>query len=122
MRAEPGGGGRPGGVGGVGAGGAGGVDDLVCGRCGHGYRARVLDRHLWCEDCVAAGRREAGRVGWICGAVMAAGLAAWIYFVQQPSAMLLGGWIGAVLATFWLGGRAGRELAYGVLRFRHRPR
>ena len=96
--------------------------DLICGRCGRASSARVLDRHLWCEDCVAAARGEAGRVGWMCGAVLAALLAAWIYFVQQPSAMLLGGWIGAVLATFWLGARAGRELCYGVLRFRHRPR
>ena len=53
---------------------------------------------------------------------MAAVLAGWIYLVQQPSAMLIGGWVGAVLATFWLGARAGKELWYGVLRFRHRPR
>ena len=99
-----------------------GAGDLICVRCGLASSARVLDRHLWCENCVAAARGEAGRVGWMCGAVMAALLAAWIYFVQQPSAMLLGGWIGAVLATFWLGARAGRELCYGVLRFRHRPR
>ena len=105
-----------------GAGGPASAADLICGRCGRGSSASVLDRHLWCENCVAAARGEAGRVVWICGAVMAALLAAWIYFVQQPSAMLLGGWIGAVLATFWLGARAGRELCYGVLRFRHRPR
>ena len=61
-------------------------------------------------------------MGWSFGAVLAAVLAGWIYFVERPSAMLLGGWIGAVLATFWLGSRAGKELCYGVLRFRHRPR
>lgn len=118
MSAGPGSRGRQGGGGGP----QGGAGDLTCGRCARGCSARVLDRHLWCEDCVAAARGEAGRVGWMGGAVMAALLAAWIYFVQQPSAMLLGGWIGAVLATFWLGSRAGRELTYGVLRFRHRPR
>lgn len=53
---------------------------------------------------------------------MASALALWILFVQQPSRMLIGGWLGAVLATLWLGGRAGRELAYGILRFRGRPR
>ena len=52
---------------------------------------------------------------------MAAGLAAWIHFVQKPSAALLGGWIGVVLAAFWLCARAGTELCHGVLRFRHRP-
>ena len=95
---------------------------LSCGRCGRACRARELDRHLWCEECIAGARAQAGRVGWQVGAVLAAVLAGWIYFVQQPSAMLIGGWIGAVLATFWLGSRAGKELWYGVLRFRHRPR
>lgn len=95
---------------------------LSCGRCGRACRARELDRHLWCDECVAAARARASGVGWKVGGVMAAVLAGWIYLVQQPSAMLIGGWIGAVLATFWLGARAGKELCYGVLRFRHRPR
>ena len=95
---------------------------LSCGRCGRAFRARELDRHLWCDECVATTRARASGVGWKVGGVMAAVLAGWIYLVQQPSAMLIGGWIGAVLATFWLGARAGKELCYGVLRFRHRPR
>ena len=33
---------------------------------------------------------------------------------------MIGGWIGAVLATFWLGMRIGRELTYGILRARSR--
>ena len=66
-------------------------------------------------------KARAKRVGWLCGAVMAAGLAGWIYFVQKPSAALLGGWIGIVLAAFWLCARAGTELSYGVLRLRYRP-
>ena len=41
---------------------------------------------------------------------MAAGLAAWIHFVQQPSAALMGGWVGVVLAAFYLCARAGTEL------------
>ena len=52
---------------------------------------------------------------------MAGGLAAWVHFVQNPSAALLGGWIGIVLAAFWLCARAATELCYGVLRVRHRP-
>jgi len=66
-------------------------------------------------------KATAKRVGWLCGGVIAAGLAAWIHFVQKPSAALMGGWVGVVLAAFWLCARAATELCYGVLRFRHRP-
>ena len=71
---------------------------------------------------MARARAKAKRVGLIGGAAAAAGLASWIYFVQQPSAMLIGGWIGAVLATLWLGARAASEVCYGVLRARGRYR
>ena len=103
-----------------GAGGGGGLD-LHCARCGRTSRGNELDRLLWCEACIAVARARAKRVGWLCGGVTAAGLAAWIHFVQKPSAALLGGWIGVVLAAFWLCARAGTELCHGVLRFRHRP-
>lgn len=96
--------------------------DLACANCGRSCRASELDRHLWCERCIPAARERAKRVGWICGGVLAVALALWVYFVQQPSRMLIGGWLGAVLATLWLGGRAGMELTYGILRFRGRPR
>ena len=96
--------------------------DIACANCRDTRGASELDRHLWCERCIAAARARAKRVGWICGAVLAAALALWVYFVQQPSRMLIGGWLGAVLATLWLGGRAGMEVAYGILRFRGRPR
>ncbi len=94
--------------------------DVACASCGE-TEAGALDRHLWCEGCIATARHRAKRVGWLCGAVLAGALALWIYLVQQPSRMLIGGWAGAVLATFWLGGRAGMEVTYGVLRFRGRP-
>ena len=95
--------------------------DIACANCGRSCLASDLDRYLWCESCITVVRERAKRVGWICGAVLAAALALWIYFVQQPSRMLIGGWLGAVLATFWLGGRAGMEVTYGFLRFRGRP-
>lgn len=95
--------------------------DIACVNCDRIDPASNLDRHLWCERCVAGARERARRAGWICGAVLATALALWIYFVQQPSRMLIGGWLGAVLATFWLGGRAGMEVTYGILRFRGRP-
>ena len=96
--------------------------DLACAGCDRAFRASELDRHLWCERCIAVARERAKRVGWLCGAALALALALWIYLVQQPSRMLIGGWLGAVLATFWLGGRAGMEITYGILRYRGRPR
>ena len=95
--------------------------DLHCSRCGRVCRGNELDRLLWCEGCIARAKARAKRVGWMCGVVLAAGLGGWIHFVQKPSAALLGGWIGIVLAAFWLCARAGTELWYGVLRIRHRP-
>ena len=95
--------------------------DLHCARCGRTSRGKELDRLLWCEECIAGAKAQAKRVGWMGGGVMAAGLAAWIHFVQEPSAALLGGWIGVVLAAFYLCSRAATELCFGVLRFRHRP-
>lgn len=97
-----------------------GGDDLRCTRCGGAQRARDLDRILWCDGCVAQARARARRIGLLSGAVVAAGLASWIYLVQRPSAMLIGGWVGAVLATLWLVARAATELSYGVLRVRRR--
>ncbi|MCY3943969.1 MAG: hypothetical protein OXG18_09445 [Gemmatimonadetes bacterium] len=97
-----------------------GGDDLRCTSCGGAQRARDLDRMLWCDGCVALARARARRIGLLSGVVVAAGLASWIYLVQRPSAMLIGGWIGAVLATLWLVARAATELSYGVLRARRR--
>ena len=97
------------------------ASDIACANCGRTDPASNLDRHLWCERCIAVARERAKRIGWVCGALLAAALALWIYLVQRPSRMLIGGCLGAVLATFWLGGRAGMELTYGVLRFRGRP-
>ena len=102
--------------------GGGSALDLHCARCERASQGSELDRLLWCEGCIAEVKARAKRVGWLGGGVIAAGLAAWIHFVQQPSAALMGGWVGVVLAAFYLCARAGTELCYGVLRFRHRPR
>ena len=96
--------------------------DLACASCGEDQAASELDRHLWCPACIAGERARARRIGWACGAALGVGLSLWIALVQQPSRMLLGGWAGAVLAAVWLGGRAGMEIAYGIARFRGRPR
>lgn len=77
---------------------------------------------LWCGSCTAAARATASRTGWLAGVALAGALALWIVLAAQPSRAMLGGWIGAVVATWWLGARIGRELCFGVLRFRGRPR
>ncbi len=100
----------------------GGAEDLHCAACGKEAQASSMDRYLWCEGCVADLRSSAIRVGWMAGGVAAAALAIWIVAVQQPSRMLAGGWVGVVIAAFWLVGRAGREVAQGVLRYRGRAR
>ena len=66
-------------------------------------------------------RARAKRVGWRFGGALAVALAAWIFLVLEPT-MLIGGWIGVVLATFWLCSRIATEFWYGHLRFRKRPR
>ena len=98
------------------------TDDLRCSRCKEVRPASELDRVLWCEGCVAGAKGQAKRIGWIFGAALAIAFSAWIRFVQRPSDIVIGGWIGAVLATLWLGARVGKEAGYGFLRFRHRPR
>ena len=98
------------------------LGELYCSKCDQPREASELDRLLWCEFCLAEARQQAGRVGWGVGAVVAGALALWIWLVQQPSDLVLGGWIATVIAALWLGARVGREVAFGVLRMRHRPR
>lgn len=97
------------------------LGDLYCVRCGEGRSAPELDRHLWCEFCVSEAQRQAKRIGWTVGAVLGLGLAAWIWLVQRPSDLVIGGWIATVVAAVYLGARVGREVAFGALRFKYRP-
>lgn len=95
--------------------------DLACTSCRSAKRASELDRLLWCEGCVAHARERARRIGWAAGVALAGALALWIYLVQQPSRLVIGGWAGAVAAALWLGAKAARELCFGLLRMRRRP-
>ena len=97
------------------------LGDLYCARCGETRSAPELDRNLWCEACVFEARKVAARTGHGIGAVMALGLAAWIWLVQQPSDLVIGGWIATVVAAFWFGSRVSREISFGYQRFKHRP-
>lgn len=97
-------------------------DGLSCGRCRRPCPAPELDRALWCGECVARARAMAARAGWLAGAALAGAFALWIWVVERPPRTMIGAWAGAVLATGWLGGRIGRELCFGLARFRGRQR
>ena len=98
------------------------LGDLHCARCREPRSARELDRNLWCEFCVSEGRRIAARTGHLLGGVLALGLAAWIWLVQKPSDLVIGGWVATVVAAFWFGSRVCREISFGAQRYKHRPR
>lgn len=92
----------------------------TCVRCLEQKDLEEMDRLLWCEDCRVAARTRAGLWGWGFGVVLAVVLAAWIWFVVQPTDVIIGGWIGTVVAALWIGARVGREVAFGVIRFKNR--
>jgi hypothetical protein len=85
------------------------------------YDTSEMDRLLWCRECREQARARATRWGWMVGLAAAAALALWIWLVVQPSDLVIGGWIGTVVATAWLGAKAARELVYGAMRFGNRP-
>lgn len=98
------------------------LDGLACGRCKRPFDAPDLDRMLWCEPCVEDAQRKAARTGWVLGSILAVILALWIWIVEKPSDIVLGGWMATVGAAFYFGARVARTLVFGVLRFRDRPR
>ncbi len=92
---------------------------VTCVRCLQEKDILEMDRLLWCEACRNVTRRRAGVWGWGAGAVLAAFLALWIWLVIRPSNLVLGGWIATVVAALWIGGRIGREVAFGIMRYRN---
>ncbi len=95
-------------------------ESLTCVRCLQVRPKAELDRLLWCETCRAAARARATRRGWVAGVGVALLLALWIWLVVQPSRLVIGGWIACVVASLWVGAKIGREVAYGVERFKNR--
>lgn len=95
-------------------------DTATCVRCLEEKDVEEMDRLLWCESCREMARRRAGVWGWGFGVILATTLAGWIWIVIKPSDVIIGGWIGTVIAALWIGSRVGKETAYGVLRFGNR--
>jgi len=95
-------------------------EGLRCRVCGLEKPRREVDRLLWCEECVQAGRARAATRSWAIGALLALVLGSWIWLYIRPSDLVLGGWIAVVVAGFWLGARIGREVLFGIYRSRTR--
>ncbi len=76
-----------------------------------------LDRLLWCDTCKEAAQAQAFRRSWYFGLAVAVVLALWIWLYVQPE-LLIGGWIGVVVAAFYLSARVAREVLYTVARMR----
>jgi hypothetical protein len=93
---------------------------VTCVRCLEVKEKREFDRLLWCEDCRALARERAGRWGWTGGVLIAATVAAYIWFVVQPSSQILQLWAAVLVATLWLGAKVVKEIAYGIMRFENR--
>lgn len=92
-------------------------DEVACVRCLEMQDQMFLDRLLWCDRCCSVARNRAGWWGWVGGWIFGAALAAYIWIFVRPSSLVIGGWFGTVAMGVWLGAKACRELAYGVIRF-----
>lgn len=94
-------------------------DEITCVRCLETKDQADLDRLLWCARCRALARNRASWLGWVGGILFAACVAAYIWFVIHPSDLVIGGWIGTLIAAAWIGSKVARELVYGFMRFRN---
>lgn len=76
---------------------------------------------LWCDACAEAVSRRAGSRGWMIGLATAVILTLWIWLFVQPSNLVIGGWVGTVLAAFYVTARVAREVLLAAARIRNRP-
>ncbi len=93
--------------------------EATCQRCLETQPRNDLDRLLWCDACREAVLSRAASRGWLIGLAVAVALAFWIWLYVQPS-LMIGGWIGVVLAAFYFSARVSKELLYAVARTRMR--
>ncbi len=97
------------------------VEPMPCARCGAPYDPMELDRLLWCERCRVVARNRAGWWGWVIGLAFAGGVAAYVWGFVHPTSLVIGGWVGTVVAAAWIGSKFGREIVFGVMRVRTGP-
>jgi len=94
-------------------------DEVTCIRCLELKDQMLLDRLLWCAECRARARNRAGWWGWLGGLIFGACVALYIWIVIRPTDLVIGGWVGTVIAAIWIGAKVAREISYGVMRFRN---
>jgi hypothetical protein len=74
---------------------------------------------LWCVDCRRIARNRASWWGWLGGLLFALVVGAYVWFVIQPTDLVVGGWAGTLVAAAWIGQKIAREMVYGWMRFRN---
>ena len=94
-------------------------DQVTCVRCLELKDQMLLDRLLWCEACRARARNRAGWWGWLFGLIFGAIVALYIWIFIRPTDLVIGGWVGTVIAATWIGSKIAREISYGVMRFKN---
>lgn len=94
-------------------------DEVTCVRCLEVYDQMFLDRILWCDDCRHSARNRAGWWGWLGGLGFGLGVAAYVWLIIRPTDLVIGGWVGTLVAAIWIGQKIVRELVYGVMRVRN---
>lgn len=91
-------------------------EEVVCTRCGETRDSTDVDRMLWCDDCRAATKARANRVGALAGVLTAILLAWYVWTAIRPSDLVLGGWAACIVAGGWIASKITREVAYGIFR------
>jgi len=94
-------------------------DEVTCVRCLEVLDQMLLDRLLWCDDCRRRARERAAWAGWLGGLAFGTGIVAYIWLVIEPTDLVIGGWVGTVVAAIWIGQKVAREIVYGVMRVRN---
>ena len=92
-------------------------DEVTCVRCLEVYDQPMLDRLLWCEKCRLRARTRASWLGWLGGLAFAGACGLYVWFVIVPTDLVIGGWLGTLVAAAWIGQKVAREMIYGGMRF-----
>jgi hypothetical protein len=93
--------------------------EVTCVRCLEVRDLMELDRLLWCDGCRARARERASWWGWLGGLALGAAVAVYIWGFIRPTDLVIGGWVGTVVAAVWIGSKISREIVYGAMRFRN---
>ena len=86
-------------------------EEGTCIRCSATVPAEELDRHFWCEDCVASAAARARGRGRLVGIGVALLTIGYITIIVKPDLSLIPAvWAGILVAAYALGARLGTEI------------